>query len=187
MFTTDEELQELGNHFLKKYFSGIPSVPIYFDDLERFMEDSYTDGDIAVTHYSMNPDYIEEADELYGQDEYADKYLDLGGNIGISLQDNKSWLDPLNRPDICIVLDNSLKNNDLMVVGTLLHELTHYYCWHVGLEHDDGSKEFEKELSKRGYPSNFDRTFDKVNKKWEDAFDYSKLQGYLDSYVQKIN
>ena len=65
-----------------------------------------------------------------------------------------------------------------------MHELTHYYCWHIGYDYMDGSHDFEKELKHLGLPSNYDVKFSDENERWYDSFDYTKLDNYIKSYKE---
>ena len=71
-------------------------------------------------------------------------------------------------------------------VGELLHELTHYYCWYLGYDYHDGDKQFEDKFKEFGFPSNFDRRFEKSTRSWVDDYDYGCLKKYLEEFEKEM-
>ena len=180
---TKTELQKLSNYFLKRFFGGIPKVNTVFEELEEdefgnFVLEANDDFDLS----EEDPVYaklLEEAPEYRNRDFVQD-------NLTITRHNTPSFTDPACHPNIVIRISDSIKRKDLVVVGTLLHELTHYYCWYLGFDYHDGNRQFEMKLREFGFPSNFDRNFNKETKEWNDAFDYSCLKKYLDEFKKVL-
>ena len=176
---TKTELQKLSDYFLKRFFGGIPKVNTVFGNLD---EDEF--GNFIL---ESNDDFdLEEEDPVYAEllkeaPEYRNRVF-IQENLTITSHTTPSFTDPACRPKIVIRISNIIKRNDLLVVGTLLHELTHYYCWYLGFDYHDGNRQFEEKLKEFGFPSNFDRKFNKETKEWNDSFDYNCLKGYLEEF-----
>lgn len=176
---TKQELQKISDFFLKRFFGGIPKIAAKYGDTEE--------GILGNFFIEANNEYdIEEEDPTYAQlleeaPEYKTRDYEKE-NLTISGITTPSYTDPACHPILSIVISNTIKKNELIVVGTLLHELTHYYCWYLGFDYHDGNRQFEMKLREFGFPSNFDRNFNKETKEWNDTFNYSCLQKYLDEF-----
>lgn len=175
---TKVELQKLSDYFVKRFF-GIPKITVGYSDLEE--------GTIGNFILSENDDFdIKEEDPEYAKlleeaPEYRDRTFSVEG-LTVNGRKKQSFTDPACRPNFSICISNAIKKDELVVVGTLLHELTHYYCWYLGYDYSDGDRQFEKKLKEFGFPSNFDRKFNKETKEWEDDFNYRVLKKYLDDF-----
>ena len=169
----------MADFFLKKLFYGIPSISCEFSELPKdnlgyFCLERNDDYDLRDED-ELLADYVENAPE------YKMKSFWRNG-FGIDIVREPSWTDPLNRPEQYILISEKIRRKIYVVTGTLLHELTHYDCWHCGYDHKDGMDQFEAELKRRGLPSCFDREF--KNGKWVDSYDYNKIKIYYDIYKE---
>ncbi|MBR4314827.1 MAG: hypothetical protein IKP66_07960 [Lachnospiraceae bacterium] len=178
---TDKELESMMTFFRKKYFDGIPNIMCYFAPQE-FFDDETTE---ACFGLEQNENYSITEDELYDSYGYSHHY-EIEEGFGFDYG-TPSWTDPLNKPTPYIAIVESLRNNDPRhLIGTLLHELAHYWCWYCGYDHSDGSEQYERKLKEMGIPSNFERRFNKDTKQWEDAFDYEKMEDYYFDYLSSL-
>ena len=173
-----EDFEKMTDFFRQKYFDNIPAIPCYLAK-DRFFEK----GVDASFYITQNDNYDEDEDDLLNSYEYSQTRVDLADGFGFEYGD-PSWTDPLNKPKLSIVIKESLLAEPLRFVGTLLHELTHYWCWFCGYEHSDGKPQFEGKLKELGLPSNWEHRFIKSTKQWVDDFDYSKVQPYYDDFLQ---
>lgn len=174
---TKEEFKQMSDYFRKKYFDNIPAIPCYLASPAEFDEEKF-DGRFVV---QQSKDYDEDKDELMRTSGYA-KRLELEDS-GIGCEwGTPSWTDPLNHPDVHIVVNESLSADPMRLTGTLLHELTHYWCWYCGYGYHDGEEDYERKLKELGFPSNWDHTFNKEKRTWEDAFDYEILRPVYDDF-----
>ncbi len=178
---TAKELQKMSDFFIRELFFGIPKIECRF---VRYEKNSTQMGAFHIrANDNLDNSESEELEEiLKNAPEYKIRHVQSEERIGfgIDIERDPMWTDPLFKPLLFIEINNRLRKEDLLAVGTLLHELTHYYCWYCGYDHHDGSNDFERELDERGLPSNFDRAF--LYGDWQDSFDYSSMQKYLDMF-----
>lgn len=168
------------DYFRHRYFDNIPAIPCSFESERNFRKGE--DGYFGV---EMNENYDEEKDELLDSPEY-NKRFEIEEGFGIDYG-RASWTDPLNHPNLFIKVSMKHKDEPLQILGILLHELTHYWCWYCGYDYGDGNREFENKLKELGLPSNLDYGFQKENRKWVDVYDYSNLQHYYDEFKASLN
>ena len=174
-----QEFNKMADYFRKKYFDNIPKIPY-----KVLADTNFNKGVEANFVLEPNDDYDENEDELLDSPEYKQTRVDLAEGFGFEYG-NPSWVDPLNHPDVYIEVRSSLLMDELRLVGVLLHELTHYWCWYCGYDHSDGTLQFEDKLKELKLPSNCEHSgFVKEKKKWVDTFDYSTMKSYYDDFVQ---
>ena len=172
---TQKQLNNMRDYFLKTLFYGIPAIPCWFESREEMGS-----GD-GLFRIEANDDY-EYDEELENAPEHKSRYHGQGG-IGYTYDPNPAWTDPLANPELSIAIANKLHKNPLRTLAVLLHELTHYYCWYTGLDHKDGSRDFEDKLKELGLPNNFDDyIWNKEEGVWEDTFDYESVRKYYDEW-----
>ena len=173
-----KEFEKMADYFRQKYFDNIPKIPY-----KVVADTNINKGVDASFVIEQNEDYDEDNDELLNSPEYS-KRVEFADGFGFDYG-NPSWIDPLNHPKMYIEIRRSLLSDELKLVGVLLHELTHYWCWYCGYDHTDGSKQFEDKLKELKLPSNWEHAgFIKDKKKWVDIFDYSTMKDYFDDFVQ---
>ncbi len=165
----------MSDFFLKEYFAGIPHINI------NFIKPSCIGGADGIFRLSMADNYRESDDELYGGVGYRSKYIELDNGIGFEAKGMPSWADVLNHPGTEILISTDIRNTRLLV-GTLLHELLHYYCWYLGYGHGDSCEDFNRIAKEMEIPLNTDHIFE--GGKWEDSFDYSKMDRYIGAYKE---
>ncbi len=175
---TKKEFADMTDYFRKKYFDNIPAIPCYLEDIKSTTGE-VLDGRFVV---EQNRDYVEEDDELLHNYEYS-QYVEVAEGLVCELG-TPSWTDPLNHPTLYIVISKSLRTSPMRLVGTLLHELAHYWCWYCGYDYHDGNRDYENKLKSLGLPSNWDHKFNKEIKMWEDDFDYSKMESYYNDFLK---
>ena len=175
--TNNKELKELAEYLLKKYFNNIPLIPIKFCPKAKFKET-----ELGRMVMCENDNYTEENDELLNEPEYKGDNIELVKGVYYYENTEPSWSDPLNNPKIIIQINNICKNDMLLLFGVLLHELCHYYCWYVGYDFRDGTKDFEEILHKMDLPSNSEHKYNHKKHKWEDDSDYTKIKKYYTDY-----
>ncbi len=177
---TKKEFDQMTSFFLKTYFDSIPLIPCKLVAKKNFEK-----GVTANFVLEQNEDYDMDDDDLLHSPEYG-KRVNISEGFGFDYG-AQSWEDPLNHPKVYIEVTTGLKEEPLRLVGTLLHELTHYWCWYCGYDHSDGTKQFENKLKELGLPSNWEHsTFIKSEKKWIDSFDYTTMQKYYDAFRKSI-
>ena len=176
----NEELQSISDFFLKKLFYGIPSIPCRFADI-----DEDTSGCFCLEENENCHIDEELEEELEKAPEYKVQNIrDEDTGFGIDIIEEHIWTDPLKKPILYININSNIRRRKMTVIGVLLHELTHYYCWYCGYDRFDGSPQFESELKKRNLPSNGDSVF--KNGQWKDTFNYSTMSVYYDMYKQYL-
>ncbi len=177
---TKKEFEQMTDFFRRTYFDGIPSIPC-----KLLAKSNFEKGVDANFIIEQNEDYDESQDELLDSPEYRTR-VDIAEGFGFEYG-HYSWEDPLNHPNLYIEVQADLKTDPLKLVGVLLHELTHYWCWYCGYEHADGAKEFEAKLKELGLPSNWEHSsFIKEKKQWVDSFDYTTMQKYYDAFRKSL-
>ncbi len=176
----EDELISMSKVFLKKVFCAIPYVNT------RFASPDEMEGRLGLTKFSANEDYTEEKDALYNTNEYRLKGRSMATGLYDYQDYEPSCLDPENKPEIEILISTDLKDDTNKLVGVLLHELCHYYCWYTGLENSDGSPQFERKLKELGIPSRNDVHYDKVLKKHVSTFDFESMEKYLSLYRKSL-
>ena len=158
MITTNE-LKQMERFFLKELFDGIPETKTIFKSPRC------VGGNAAgMFLLEMNDEYCCQDDELY--DEYKG-HVELDMKIGFAVgydSGDLPWLDVINHPKAEIQISPSLKNDREQLVLTLLHELCHYYCWYIGLDHHDNDRQFLETCKRLGIPTNYD--FEWVGGRW---------------------
>ncbi|ADL36034.1 hypothetical protein bpr_II095 (plasmid) [Butyrivibrio proteoclasticus B316] len=157
MNMTNEELRKMEEFYLKELFENIPAI-----DIEFKKPDCRFDA-MGLFDMQMNDDYCCLDDDLYCEYDGYKSLEGYGFAVGVNDRD-LPWMDVLNHPKLKIQIAPDLKEDKEMLVITLIHELCHYYCWYVGLDHHDKDEQFLGELKKLGIPSNYD--FEWINKKW---------------------
>ena len=170
---TNKDLNLIADYFRKKYFDSIPHIDCYLVD-----ETAFEIGSIGSFVLSKSDEYDEENDICLNDAGYNNR-IEITEGLGFEYGP-ESWTDVLNKPDTTIVVLEDLESEPLVLIGTLLHELTHYWCWYCGYDHEDGAAQFERKLKELELPSNLEHIFNRNTKEWEDSFEYEKLEKYYD-------
>ena len=165
----------MSEFYRRELFEGIPYINMRFADSSEL---GSSDGKFILV---QNDDYEEAEDELYDTPGYRTYFSELDEGLIYAYGEEPSWSDPANHPKYEILISKSMQRNDEKVVGTLLHELVHYYCWYRGLGHGDSDKDFIEKATSLGLPINhIHHAFE--NGRWKDTFDYSLMDKYIRLY-----
>lgn len=168
-FTLDNTiLLDMMRFFLTNMFSGIPDISCHFGPAEGFVLGKFL--------LKRSSKYLESKDPVAGKAGYIPRHYFLCGGLIDSYQyDIEPWEDPLNHPKPEIIISDALAdfNHMLSLTGTLLHELTHYYCWYIGLDYKDEDKDFHNRLLRMGLPTN-----------WS-SMNESKVKEYLQLFLMQ--
>lgn len=175
------ELEELAKYFLLRYFGGIPIIPINFCPKRCFNKT-----ELGRMIISESDSYNEAEDDLINEPEYKGENIPIIGDVTYYYNREPSWSDPLNHPDLSILINNECKKDNLLLIGVVLHELCHYYCWYLGYGYHDGDSDFERILKEMNLPSNLEHKYNKEKQQWEDDSDYTKLEKYYQEYLNHI-
>ena len=174
---TRQEFEKMTDYFRQKYFDNIPKIPYHL--VKKTNLGKNADASFVLR---QNDDYDIRYDTVINCPEY-NKRVDIMEGFGFNYG-HESWTDPLNHPSMYIEVKHALLRDPLRLVGVIMHELTHYWCWYCGYEHSDGSIEFERKLKELGLPSNWTHVgYKKEEKKWIDIFDYTTMKKYYDDYL----
>lgn len=85
-----------------------------------------------------------------------------------------------------IEINERFRHNPLKLNDVLLHELTHYKCWFTGLDHKDGTKDFEEELKKFHITSNYVLHYKKDGKTYDDNYHLPWMEKYEAMYQEHL-
>lgn len=170
-------LEDMARFYLKNLFYSIPYVTVkYSDDM---------DGSLGKFGLEKASDYDPDNDELLGTYGYRWKYIPFENELGgIDIGIDESWSDPINHPDVTILINYKLVDNTRMLVGTLLHELLHYYYWYIGRDYHDNDYDFLEKCKEMELPTNY-TDWEWKDKKWVETFDYSKIDKYIQMYADR--
>ena len=171
-----KKLRAASEYFLKKYFYSIPNIHIAYAKLPEAI-----DGQFIL---EMNDDYDVDEDILYDTPGYREIDLDLGYGINFHVS-GRSWMDPSNSPKHYILLSETIRRKDPVVIAVLMHELIHYYCWYTGRDYEEDSEDFVNMTKEFGVPSNYDHKY--INNEWVDSFNYMTTKHYLEEFEEWYN
>ncbi len=184
---SEEMLRDMARFFLKELFYGIPEIPVSYGDPDKEEISCDAAGEFRLEKCQG---YDVSGDSLFNTPGYRwrykamwEGYPEFGGvDFGVF---EGLWENPLNHPEAYIVIRRCQARDALRLTGTLLHELLHYYCWYIGLDHHDGDRDFEDLCREMGLSSNF-RDWVWKDGKWKSVFDYSHVEEYLRMYVEHL-
>ena len=167
---TQEMAEDMAQFYLNTFFAKIPAIPVHIENIP--------DGSLGVFYLEEGEDYDPYNDELMNAYEYRSRYKPLWGGLGgIDLNRDQSYQDPLNHPKVSIRISKSICICVREFVGTLMHELLHYYLWYIGWDFHDEDIVFYRECRKMGLPTNYAG-------KSKDDTDYKKIDQYIRMYIE---
>jgi len=173
---TDVELKKMAQFYLNKLFYGIPEIPVHFA--------SMTSTELGDFEVRPGESYDSDDDLMYNTPGYRNISLNFGYGIHY-YESGKSWSDPLNKPKLCIKISDRIKWDKLKVVGILLHELLHYFCWHYGYDYDDSSEDFIRLAKQLNLPFVENVIWD--GEKFIDAFNYEEMKPYYNMFAASLS
>ncbi len=176
--TKQKRLDDMTKFYIKELFYNIPIIPVeYSDEIESSL------GEFLL---ERSRDYDPDEDELLFAYEYRWHRVNLWNDLGgVDIGEDSSWMDPLNHPEISIRINAKCADSARCLVSTLIHELIHYYCWYIGLEYHDHSKDFIKMCKKMDIPDNYSN-HEWIEGRWKDTFDYTKIDKYIYMYIDNL-
>ena len=168
-------IQNMADFYLEMIFQGIPAVTVE-------VTDNLSEGTLGEFYLEEAPDYDYSTDELKNAYEYRSRYKTFcDGFCGIDMNQDASFMDPLNHPIPHIKISQKLTKDIRETTATLLHELLHYYLWYRGYDFHDNDMYFYQKCKSMGLPTNYDIRW--TGKGWEDSYDYSKTDKYIKLFI----
>ena len=182
MSITIEELQSMTEFFSKQLLGIRYKGEIEF--MSSKFEDDYT-GELRKNPFLGS---FEHHENSYDIDIDNDDCFDVGichGENDIVYEDYPINYKP-NTEDCTIYISESIREDKLRLIDTLLHELIHFKLWYQGLDYKDGDYQFEQALKEYGVSSNYDRVFDYKAKRWKEVVNIDKIKTYEQLYQNYI-